>query len=295
MTAGDRISSVLGYLGTQAGLWGLIALPLLAALIRRRDGTGWRAAVNGIMDRPARVLLTATALFPLLFFALIASFSEVEPNWPAMYLTGAVPFAAIALRRLRPWALAAAAGNLLLASLYVFHGATAALPLPDSQQRILRETHGFEALAAEAARLPGLVFADRYQTAAMLRFYQPGMAVTQWPGITRPSEYLRGHIARPVTLEEVERAGGFWLVARAGKSPTLPGFALTQRRELADCLGMPLHEEKGGKPPWSLKEPPRAIRTDAQETKGRLGGRNRGRRLQDVSAASRRPARAGAP
>jgi hypothetical protein len=83
----------------------------------------------------------------------------------------------------------------------------------------------------------------------MLRFYQPGMAVTQWPGITRPSEYLRGHISRLASLKEIERAGGFWLVARGGTPPALPGFALTQRRELADCLGMPLHEDEGGKPP----------------------------------------------
>jgi hypothetical protein len=56
-------------------------------------------------------------------------------------------------------------------------------PCPTAQKRILRETHGFEALTAEAAKLLGPVFAARYQTAAMLRFYQPRLEVNQWPGI----------------------------------------------------------------------------------------------------------------
>lgn len=245
----ERLSEVLAFLGTQAALWGLIVLPLIAAPFLRRGRGPLRREVRADLEPRARPLLAAAALFPLGFFALVSSFSEVEPNWPAMYLTGAVPFAVVALRPLRRWVLVAASGNLVLASLYAFHGATSALPLPDSQNRILRETHGFSELAAEAARLPGPVFADRYQTVAMLRFYAPGIRASQWPGITRPSEYLRGVIAEPVTLDEVATAGGFRLITTKTEAPQLPGFRAEPPRVFHDCPRQGLIEAPAGEPP----------------------------------------------
>lgn len=235
-SASERVQGVLGYLGTQAGLWGLIVLPLAAVLAWRWGRPSLRDEVNATLDSRARTLLGAAALFPLVFFGVVATFSEVEPNWPGMYLMGAVPFAVIALRPVWKWALAAAAVNVMLVTLYAFHGATGALPLPDSQQRILRETHGYRELAARMAALPGPVFADRYQIAAMLRFYQPQIGATQWPGIKRPSEYLRGSIAPPVSVEEIRRAGGFQLVTRNAVTPDLPGFRSVSRTELYDCI-----------------------------------------------------------
>jgi 4-amino-4-deoxy-L-arabinose transferase-like glycosyltransferase len=248
MTLAQRGLSLLEYAATQVALWGLLALVGAAALLARRYPRPYRTALSQTFDRPARTLLSAAAVFPLLFFALISTFSEVEPNWPVMYLAAAAPLAAVALRRVRRWAVLAAGGNLLLASLYVYHGATAGLPLPDSQNRILRETHGYEALAMEAARLPGPVFAARYQTTAMLNFYQPALGANQWPGITRPSEYLRGRIARAVTPEEIERAGGFWLITVRASAPELDGYEAAKVRELIDCPGMALQDADGGMP-----------------------------------------------
>lgn len=241
-----RAGGVLAFLGTQAGLWGLLALPLLAALLPRRAGAPRAWGRQEGLEPAARSLLAAAALFPLAFFALVASFSDVEANWPAMYLMAAAPFAAVVLAPLRRWAYAMAAGNLLVVSLYAFHGATAALPLPDSQQRVLRETHGFAELAAEAARLPGPVFADRYQTVAMLRFYQPEIRATQWPGINRPSEYLRGEIAPAIGLASLREAGGFWLITTKEDAPRLPGFRANTQRVLQDCPGGGLHDAAEG-------------------------------------------------
>ena len=232
----ERVGSLLEYLGTQLSLWGLLAPVLLAALLllRRRPAslTRWRPA--------ARELLIAGALFPLLFFGVAAVFSSVEANWPAVYLMCAAPLISPWLSHWRRWVFLAAAGNLILVSLYAFQGATAALPLPESQNRILRETHGFEELSRWVAPLDGPLFADRYQTTAMLRFYLPESTVTQWPGLTRASEYLRGAIADTPTLESVREAGGFWLVAKAGRAPSFAGFKLSFAAILVDCLGKPL-------------------------------------------------------
>jgi 4-amino-4-deoxy-L-arabinose transferase-like glycosyltransferase len=188
-----RAGSLLFFLGSQLGLWGLLVLPLLLApaLAWRRRG----APRASPLSATARALLQAATWFPLGFFALLSLASDVEANWPLMYLLAAPALLIPFWRRIRPWVAAAALGNLLLVSLYGIHAATLALPLSEGQNRILRETHGFAELAATAAALDAPVYADRYQDTAMLRFYAPGIQATQWPGLTRPSEYLRGKIA----------------------------------------------------------------------------------------------------
>ncbi len=237
----ERLASLLGYLGIQIGFWGLITLPLLLAPWRGRWGaTRAEASRKPELAAHGRALLIAATLFPLGFFALVALVSQVEANWPAMYLLSAAPLAALWLRRVRCWALAAAGANLLLVSLYAFHAATSALPLPDSQNRILRETHGFRELAEVAAGLDAPVYADRYQLTAMLRFYRPDLDTTQWPGLTRPSEYLYGRIAPRVNPAEV--AGPFWLVTRFGAPPAIAGFRVGADRTLQDCPSAPTRE-----------------------------------------------------
>jgi 4-amino-4-deoxy-L-arabinose transferase-like glycosyltransferase len=230
------------YLGGQLALWGLLALPLLALLIPDRDRTRRAADPDrgSTVAAHARPLLLAGTLFPLGFFALVSIGSEAEANWPAMYLLAAPALLAAPLRRRRAWVLGAAGLNLALVSLYVFHGATAALPLPDSQNRILRETHGFRELAGVAAGLDGPVYADRYQLTAMLRYYQPGLNAGQWPGITRPSEYLLGQLAPRVDPQAQSRP--FWIISRRPNPPTVPGFAVAAPRTLFDCADRGLVE-----------------------------------------------------
>ncbi len=237
-TFGERAASLLGYLGTQLGFWGLIALPILSLpwIVGHRD-----RSEGATLAPHARALLLAAALFPFAFFALVSLGSDVEANWPAMYLLAVPPLLAPLLRTVRTWVVGAAALNLLLVTLYSLHGATGILPLPDSQNRILRETHGFRCeLAAIAAGLDGPVYADRYQDTAMLRFYQPDLAATQWPGITRPSEYLRGQIAPTVGPDTISHP--FWLLTRRWAPPQIPGFEAAGERIFFDCANRPLIE-----------------------------------------------------
>ncbi|MBK1719793.1 glycosyltransferase family 39 protein [Thiocystis violacea] len=236
----ERIASLLAYLGTQVGFWGLIALPILLAPWLGRGRQEAATKPEHPLSAPGRALLIAAAVFPLAFFALVALVSEVEANWPAMYLLAAAPLLALWLRRAWNWALGAALGNLLLVSLYAFHAATAALPLPDSQNRILRETHGFDELAEIAATLDAPVHADRYQLTAMLRFHRPELETSQWPGLSRPSEYLRGRIAPRLDPDSMD--GPFWLVTRFGAPPAIPGFEVGIQRTLFDCAGESLLE-----------------------------------------------------
>jgi hypothetical protein len=240
----DRLSSLGQYIGSQLLFWGALLLPLIAAPFAAGGPRRMRAALSAEFDRPARSLLTAGTLFPLLFFAAVAWISEVEPNWSALYLIAAAPVAAVVLRPIFRWAVLAATVNLLLLSLYALHAATAWLPLPHSAERIMRETHGYEALAAQVATLHGPVFADRYPFAAMLNFHRPELEVAQWPGITRPSEYERGRIASMPPLGKLEQSG-FWLVSRKFTPPCIPGFDAVDTQMLFDCAGKPLHIVQG--------------------------------------------------
>lgn len=241
----ERLASLLEYLATQAGCWGLI-LPLLlfAPWLKppHRSGRSEIAPVSepAVADAPhAHRLLIAATGFPLGFFAFVATFSAVEANWPMMSLLAAAPLAARWLQRVRFWAFLAATGNLLLVTLYVWH-ALLPLPLSDRQNRILRETHGFAELARIASELDAPVYADRYQTTAMLRFYQPALNAHQWPGLTRPSEYLREPLARDA--DSATGGGAFWLVTRFGAPPAIDGFGVAAQRTLFDCPFEPLRE-----------------------------------------------------
>lgn len=241
----ERAASLGVYLGTQMGFWGLLA-PLLLALpwLGRRQLTGASHGGNSGLQPHARPLLNAAAFFPLAFFGLVATSSSVEANWPVMYLLAAPAVLAPRLvrggRNLLRWALVGAAGNLVLVSLYAFHAATSALPLPDSANRVLRETHGFRELVAMARTFDAPVYADRYQLAAALRFYARDLDSTQWPGITRPSEYLRGAIA-PIVGPSTQ-SGPFWLLSRRPTAPLIQGFSADARRTFFDCVRQPLTE-----------------------------------------------------
>ncbi|MCG6942426.1 MAG: glycosyltransferase family 39 protein [Thiohalocapsa sp.] len=238
---GERLTGIGNFILVQLLFWGL---PLLVALAAPFTGGRWVRSLAELRDAlsvPARVLLGAAALTPLVLFGSIAAGGSIEANWPALYIVGAAPLLAAAVRPLARWAAAGAIANVLLLSLYAAHAATAALPLPHKADRILRETHGYPALAARVAEIGHApLFADRYQTAAMLNFYGAGAPVGQWPGLTRPSEYGLGEIVPIPQLEQL-RQTGFTLVVWKYAVPKIPGFRRTESETLFDCRGLPLH------------------------------------------------------
>jgi hypothetical protein len=268
MDLGERLGSLASFVGEQLAFWGLVLLPIGMALWRSKWSAEARAVLGGLqaeIRRPDRSvsrnagpsrrifaqleptavpLLSAAAFIPLVLFGVIALGSEVEANWAAMYVVGAVPFVALLLRPVAPWVLAAVGLNLVLVSLYALHAATAFPPLPDVAQRVVRESRGYESLADYAAELSAPVLADRYQFAAMLNFYQPQLHVTQWPNIRRPSEYSRGRIQPLPDLEDLQRSG-FWLVARKFSPPLIAGFEPQETRTAYGCKDRRFHVLEG--------------------------------------------------
>jgi 4-amino-4-deoxy-L-arabinose transferase-like glycosyltransferase len=238
------LAGAAGFAGVQLAFWGL---PLLVVVAAAFTGSRWLRSVRQLhaqLSAQARVLLAGAALVPLLLFGVIAARGPVEPNWAALYIIGAAPLLAAAVRPLARWAVAAAAVNLLLLSLYAVHAATAALPLPHGTDRLLRETHGYRALAEQLSGREEPFFADRYQTVAMLNFYGGRSPVSQWPGLTRPSEYGLGRIVPIPTLDELRRSG-FTLIAWKYAVPEIEGFTKASVDTFFDCRGMPLYRVPG--------------------------------------------------
>jgi 4-amino-4-deoxy-L-arabinose transferase-like glycosyltransferase len=236
----ERLASLGRFLMVQALFWGIPLLAFAAALFKGRRLRRSLRSLAETLSPQAKALLTAAALVPLLLFGLIALGSPVEPNWAALYIIGAAPLLAALTRPLALWVSVAAAANMFLLSLYAAHAATATLPLPHAADRVLRETHGYASLADHLRSVSGPIFVDRYQTAAMLNFYGTGRQVTQWPGLTRPSEYGRGHIAS-MPDSSVLRKSGFVLVAWKYAIPDIPGFSIAEASTIFDCRGQPLH------------------------------------------------------
>ncbi len=241
----DRVGSIASFIGSQLGFFGAMLIVLIVGVARhyhRNLIQSVRHWWSSQLTKPARGVLFAATVMPLVLFGAIATVSSVEANWAALFLITAAPMISITLHRLSHWVIATAAVNLLLISTYFVYIAIAWPPLPDQIKRGLRETHGFAALANNVAQqvqsIP--VFADRYQLAAMLNFYQPQLQVTQWPGITRPSEYLRGLIVSLPRLDEL-KVRGFWFVTSKITPPSIPGFTPIPQQILIDCIGQPLH------------------------------------------------------
>lgn len=242
----ERIGSLLTFLATQLALWGFLLIALLGSAWRRlRAQDEARDAGSKSVPTHARTLMVAATSVPLGFFALVALSSEVEANWAAMYLLSAIPLGTLLVRERPALAIAGALANLVLVSLYILHAASAALPLGDHLNRILRESHGFRELATMASKLGEPVYTDRYQTTAMLRFHAANPETTQWPGLSRPSEYLRGKIAPGIEPDAL--ADPFWLICARAEPPVLEGFRADAHRILHTCAGQTLSE--GQHPP----------------------------------------------
>lgn len=246
----NALNRYVGYYASQLALWGLLlaGVPLAWRDARRaRQGAKPRhdAAVyiiptKGQLDPRARPLLVAACAVPLVVFGLISLVSKVEANWSAMYVFAAAALLAPAFAARQRLLAAALVGHVLLLAVAVAHARSALLPTRPHRDRLLLETHGYQELAAQLAGLPGPVFADSYQTAAMARFWQPTLQLRQWPGITRVSEFLRNPALMDLDAAALRATGGFWLVQNGVVPPRLAGFVPVELALLRDCLGEPL-------------------------------------------------------
>ncbi len=230
----DQLNRAFGFYMSQITLWG-------AWLVLAFWGF-WRSKKQRIKFEPVyvadnpttRALIHSSVWVPLIFFGMLSPFSKVEANWSAMYIVGAaylwVPFI---LPTTTTKGVLAAGANMLLVGLLVAHARLPFLPLKGD--RILRETYGYQALGETLAALPGPVFVESYQMFSMIKFYQPLLPLRQWPGLTRDSEATRNPVYFERTQEDINNAGGFWLLVNQLPAPKIIPYQALSLSLLRDC------------------------------------------------------------
>ncbi|MFN7952863.1 MAG: glycosyltransferase family 39 protein [bacterium] len=253
---------VRDYVAGELALWGFLLVPLAGALVEAVRRTGAASGATGdAQERPRnddsidprmRPLLAAATVVPLGVFWVASFFSRAELHWPAPYLVGAsLLLAPFVRRRPRGFVLAVSA-NALALGLLATHARAPWLPIPLGQDRVLRETHGFDRLARRLAHLDHPVFGTTYQLVSMVRFHDPRIAIGQWPGAARPSELTMRAAQAPLSWGDVTRAGGFWLVSSRPSIAHVPGAEARELIELVDCRDAPseapLLERRPGDP-----------------------------------------------
>jgi len=221
------LANIGSWVGSLALWWGALIIVVVGAVVHRL-----RRGVPGYSTlRPhVRPLLLASVLVPVVFFGIVSLRSRVEANWPAAYTVGACALlASYGAQHLRSL-IACSAWNVVAIVLIALH---ARVPVYASNgDRILDETHGYRELADVVARTEGPVFVDRHQTTGMLRFHLPGREITQWPGLTRPSEFVRRREWNALTRADLVERGGFWLVAASILPPGIDGFRAVEMRQI---------------------------------------------------------------
>lgn len=243
-----KLNIYLGFYGSQIAIWGLLAFPLGAAWrLQRKNKRDHRVRVKPLLTLGAYHTFIASFSVPLVVFGLISLISKVEANWSAMYVIGAAGFAGLHLtpyiRRIAPFA----AANALIVALFIFHAHTGVLPIREHRDRIMAETHGYLELAKIASQLQAApLFSDSYQIAAMLKFYQPGLVVRQWPGITRDSEFLRRPELSDLDYQQLLKIGSFWLITSDQIPPKIKGFIPIEMAQLRDCKDASIQVIKAG-------------------------------------------------
>ena len=207
------------YLGAVLAFWGALLLLVLQRAVRHLRRL---PRPPDPVDPRVRPMLVAAMVVPVVFFGIANLAAQGEANWPAVYVLGAAPLlAGFCAGRLRTVVVLSAINAAAVLALAVY----TRIPVgAGARNRVVREMQGFQELAARLGALHGPIFADRYQLVAELNFHAPQLDVRQWPGIRRPSEYLRRAEWTPDTVASLAAAGGLWLVTGNPMPPRLPGF-----------------------------------------------------------------------
>lgn len=222
-----------GFLGGQLVFWGFFIFPLIKALWKKYKS---KADKDEELQKIDSSLLKASAVVPLIVFGVLSLFQKVEANWAAVYIIS-VPLLVGHLPLSLKTILVSAFLNAGLVSLLVWHAnQPLGLSKKPSRDRVLKETHGYPALAQHLSNLDGPIFSDTYQNIAQLSFHEPHLKISQWPGIARISEFSRSEKLRHYSLEDIKNHGSFKLLTNNLIPPVIPGFRIDSYTHLRDCL-----------------------------------------------------------
>ncbi len=219
---------VLQFVGSQIAFWGFFCIPLVMGLWRR-----FRYS-SKLASKTTKDLLIAATLVPLIVFGMLSPFQKVEANWAAVYtLSLPILWASLPLT-IKPVIISSILNGILV-SILIIHAHVPFVSTKPSKDRILKETHGYPQLSQFLVNLNGPLFSDTYQNIALLSFYQPGLKISQWPGIARLSEMSRRKAMNYYDLGDILKHGHFYLISNNRIPPVIEGFVLDSYSHIRDC------------------------------------------------------------
>ena len=226
------------FVGGVAGLWGIYSIWWLSRVVRRRlKQNEPKEAPSFSKTGDEWHMVQAAFWFPLGFFALLAPFTKIEANWPAMHMAAG---AILLIKNYSPtqWlirniAIAHAGIAMVLAFL-----ASHLNLLPNARDnRLVVETAGYDQLATLVHdAIPERKLAvDSYQLKSAFAARDPDLVTVQWPGITRPSEYTRGSVDDRAAEQLFLESETFSLLSFDDLPLELPGFTPTKLQGIRSC------------------------------------------------------------
>lgn len=219
------------YLGGVAGLWGGFIVVILTFMVRST-----RSRSKGVYPVGFR-FIQAAALGPIGFFFLLSPFTRIEANWPAMHMGAA----AILLAGYWRPSLVQISGvfglHLALALGLVVTAMFPSMAPYARSNRIVTEAAGYDALVRllKSQRSSPVLAVDSYQLKSALAARLPEVLTSQWPGITRPSEYTRGAPDDLLANQRLLLQSHFYLLTFEDIPPELPGYQAKAIEGIRSC------------------------------------------------------------
>jgi 4-amino-4-deoxy-L-arabinose transferase-like glycosyltransferase len=226
--------NIENYAGGIAGLWGLFAVFFLVKIILtlkskylQKQNNDISQRISDILSIPGARLLGCSVAFPLVFFGLLSPFSKIEANWPALHMPALIVLLAVAniasLTKNLAW--------IILGHIAIVIGVANMTHLADflpnlRSNRVIVESQGYDELVQFVRRhigSPRLLAVDSYQLKSAIAYRDLTIRTAQWPGITRPSEYTRGHPDDTIVERELLQSKDFYLLTSESIPPELPG------------------------------------------------------------------------
>ena len=239
------ITNVKEYWLGQIGIFGLFLFPLanflrVTYLARSKNHNQWPSLNRSFNLSPdVKRLWISTALLPILSFGAVALFQKVEANWPAMYLVTMSLLLGVYIEFNGPILKRLIVAHTILILAFIGYSLTASHFSTLTNNRLLREFHGFAQLADYLKNDNNPIFADSYQLATTLSYHSHHHGIkniAQWPGLTRNSELTR----RREMANEIGVGLKLTLVTTLIIPPYLVGFRVDRLVEFRSCLSKPM-------------------------------------------------------
>ncbi len=206
------------------GLSGFIILFSFFHYLRGRIKNKEELIIFECIDPQLKGLLTAALFIPVAIFAVISLNTTVQTHWAFTYMVSASLFLPIFTWKYERLLLLTSLIHMGLFGAVIIRQDLSMFGAKPTVDRVLQESAGYQQLAIDLEKLDTPLFGDRFQLVSQILFYKPGISITQWPGITRPSEFERSSNFNRYSMNDIIQAKKFHIISSHTIPKKIEGF-----------------------------------------------------------------------